>query len=85
MLIDKMVDFLKNVEGWTRGEYPLSALSEQLGDGTMELGRMMVANGVCDFKYKLMPGYSYQAVVNVILLYISLRYALTDKDRRQHI
>ena len=83
MYIDKMVTFLKNIEAWQRGEYPLSALSDELGADTMELSRMMVANGVCDFNYKPMPGYPTQVIVNVILLYIAMRYAVHgDPSRR---
>ena len=79
MKINKMVDFLNTTEKWHRGEAPIADLCLLLGDDTNELGRMLMSNGAADFQYKPMEGFSFQAIVNIILLYLAMRYAIKEK------
>lgn len=76
MKINAFVDFLNALEKWHHGEIPIANLCDILGDKTNELGRMLVACGVADFSYKPVEGYSYQAVVNVVLCYLAMRHGV---------
>jgi len=83
MKIHKIVDFLNALDQWHRRERPISDLCLLLGDDTNELGRMLMLNAVADFNYQPLEGYSYQAVVNICLLYLAMRYAIKDDKKKK--
>lgn len=79
MKMTKVTETLNAIDKWHRGECHISEVCLLLGDDTNELGRMLMTNAVADFSYKPMDGYSYQAVVNIVLLYLAMRHAIEPK------
>lgn len=69
----KVLDVLIAIQGWCEEGKPINELCDLLGDKDNEIGRMLMLNGIADFAFKPMDGFSYQAVVNAILLYLAMR------------
>jgi len=78
----KVLAILQSIDDWTQGKTDIQSVCELLGDDTNEVGRMLMLNGIADFAYKPMEGFSYQAVVNNILLYIAMREGLQQKAKK---
>lgn len=71
-----IVPILKELDRWHHGETSIAQVCLLLGDNSNELGRMLMVNDMADFQYKPMEGFSYQAVVNAVLLYLAMRYGI---------
>lgn len=72
MKVTKVLAVLGAIKKWHEGEAPISDVCHELGDEHNEVGSMLVANAIADFSYKCMPDFSYQEVVNAILLYLAM-------------
>lgn len=69
----KVLAVLEAINGWHSEGKPISELCDLLGDEHNEVGQMLMLNGIADFSYKPVEGFSYQAVVNAVLLYLAMR------------
>lgn len=81
MKCNKVVAVLQAIQDWHSKEKPISELCLLLGDDTNQIGQMLMLNGMADFAYKPMEGFSYQAVVNAITLFLSMRGTLDFKTK----
>ncbi len=77
----KILATLEAIEKWCSGETGIQPVLELIGDDHNEVGQMLMLNGIADFSYKLVEGFSYQAVVNAVLLYLAMRGDIRKKAK----
>ena len=82
MKLEKVLDVMTAIYHWHSEDGEIGEISRLLGDDTAEVSNMLLLNGCCDSRYKPANGLSYQAVVNIILLYVAMRQGFTRKGKR---
>ena len=79
----RIVDLLNALDQWQHRGLPIHEVLLILGDDHNELGRMLMLNGIADFNYEPMPDFSYQTLVNAVLLYLAMRHGLGTEAPKQ--
>lgn len=78
----KVWEVLKALGEWDEGKAPIQRVADLLGDDDNDVGRMLMLNGLADFGYKPVEGFSSQQVVNAVLLYLAMRGTMSKKAKQ---
>jgi len=81
MKINKIHEFLIALQKWHSGEIDIQPILTLLGDDYNDLGKMLMSSGYADFGYKPMDGYTFQEIVNAVLIYLAMRHGLKTEGR----